>query len=79
MTEKLYYENPYQEELEAEVVAVSGSALILDKTIFYPEGGGQPHQQEQGGEGIGDVPLADEVDMRTVLDECKGHVRSSRP
>ena len=42
MTEKLYYKDAYSKEIEAEVVAVSGSSIILDKTIFYPEGGGQP-------------------------------------
>ena len=44
--EKLYYENPYQKEFTAEVVNViekeSNYHVELDKTYFYPEGGGQP-------------------------------------
>ncbi len=42
MTEKLYYGNGYLKETEAEVIAVSDRGIILDRTIFYPEGGGQP-------------------------------------
>ena len=44
--EKLYYENPYQKEFTAEVINVIEKEnkyhVELDKTYFYPEGGGQP-------------------------------------
>jgi alanyl-tRNA synthetase len=49
MTQKLYHDDAYQREFQAQVlerVAVGhGLGLILDKTCFYPTSGGQPHDQ----------------------------------
>jgi len=42
-TRTLYYEDPYIGEFEAKVLRVADSSyVVLDKTAFYPEGGGQP-------------------------------------
>ena len=45
-TRRLFYEDPYQREFEAEVVTCRSQGerylLELDRTLFYPEGGGQP-------------------------------------
>ena len=44
-TVKLYYEDSFLKEFEATVVSCAaretGFAVVLDKTAFYPEGGGQ--------------------------------------
>lgn len=40
-TEKLYYKNPFQKKFEAKVLGTIDNAIILDKTLFYPESGGQ--------------------------------------
>lgn len=37
-----YYQEPYRTELDAIVIAVDGEWVVLDRTLFYPEGGGQP-------------------------------------
>ncbi|MCK4937540.1 MAG: alanine--tRNA ligase [Methanosarcinales archaeon] len=42
-TEKSYYYQPEDLEFQANVVAVIDGNIILDRTQFYPEGGGQPH------------------------------------
>ncbi|MCG3216722.1 MAG: alanine--tRNA ligase [Candidatus Heimdallarchaeota archaeon] len=43
-TYEQYYDDVYQTEFEAEVIGVVNDYfLILDKTIFYPTGGGQIH------------------------------------
>ena len=46
-TKKLYYEDPFLREFTAAVISceeVKGGYLItLDRTAFYPEGGGQPY------------------------------------
>lgn len=39
---KIYETDSYVREFEATVVGVSGNKVFLDKTAFYPEGGGQP-------------------------------------
>ena len=45
-TEKLFYEDPERTEFEAVVLDVverdDGCDVVLDQTMFYPEGGGQP-------------------------------------
>ncbi|MCW3985754.1 MAG: alanine--tRNA ligase [Candidatus Bathyarchaeota archaeon] len=42
-TSRLYYENPYQTEFKSQVLRVlNNNQVILEQTIFYPEGGGQP-------------------------------------
>jgi misacylated tRNA(Ala) deacylase len=43
MTELLYHTDAYCREWDARVTAVDGSAVALDRTAFYPGGGGQPH------------------------------------
>ena len=40
-TEPLYRKDHYTKEFDAKVLWKSGSKIILDKTAFYPEGGGQ--------------------------------------
>ena len=46
MTEKLYYSDSYITEFCATIVGIESvnnkTAIILDKTAFFPEGGGQP-------------------------------------
>ncbi|MHC1636524.1 MAG: alanine--tRNA ligase, partial [Candidatus Methanospirareceae archaeon] len=41
-TVKMYYEEPYSTNFEATVLDAFDNFVILDKTLFYPEGGGQP-------------------------------------
>jgi misacylated tRNA(Ala) deacylase len=43
MTEPLYHTDAYLKEFEATVIAVEGGAIALDRTAFYPGGGGQPN------------------------------------
>src|SRR3989344_576748 len=44
MTEALYLKDCYLKEFDATVVSVKdGKYIVLDKTAFYPVGGGEPH------------------------------------
>ncbi len=38
----LYYSEPYRKELEARIIKKDGKRYLLDKTILYEGGGGQP-------------------------------------
>lgn len=42
MTELLYTTNAYLKEFDAAVVAQAEGGVVLDRTVFYPGGGGQP-------------------------------------
>jgi alanyl-tRNA synthetase len=47
-TEKVYYQDPYKQSFTTKLVKQAqdkngGYYVVLEKTIFYPTGGGQPH------------------------------------
>jgi len=42
LTELVFRSDPYLAACEARVIAVRGDAVELDRTVFYPTGGGQP-------------------------------------
>ncbi len=41
MTEKLYWEDAYQTQFNAQVKKIEEKGIVLDKTLFYPESGNQ--------------------------------------
>jgi misacylated tRNA(Ala) deacylase len=59
VTELLFREDPYLRACEATVVAVQDNAVVLDRTVFYPMGGGQ----------VGDTGT---LDALKVIDTRKG-------
>ena len=61
MTEELFLGDSYLREFEARVVRLDGREVVLDRTAFYPGGGGQP--ADRGALGIGPVRAA-VVDVR---------------
>ena len=42
MTEELFRQDSYLRECEADVIAVGDDGIVLNRTVFYPLGGGQP-------------------------------------
>ena len=43
LTELLYNTDSYLRECEATVTDVTDDGVVLDRTVFYPGGGGQPN------------------------------------
>jgi misacylated tRNA(Ala) deacylase len=71
MTEELFLEDSYLREFDARVIKLAGREVILDRTAFYPGGGGQP--PDKGTLGIGPVH-ANVVDARRGKDEASGGI-----
>ena len=40
-----YYQDPYVKEFETTVKKIDNNEVVLNDTIFYPTGGGQPHDR----------------------------------
>ncbi|HEU0167701.1 MAG TPA: alanyl-tRNA editing protein [Chloroflexota bacterium] len=64
MTDLLYQLDAYLREFDAVVTRVDGNAVYLDRTAFYPTGGGQPHD-------LGTLAGAPVVEVRKDGDEVK--------
>jgi misacylated tRNA(Ala) deacylase len=45
MTNLMYLQDAYVREFDATVVSVEGKYVVLDSTLFYAVGGGQPHDE----------------------------------
>ena len=76
-TEKLYYQDPFLTEFTATVLSCeagkTGFRVVLDRTAFYPEGGGQPADHGTlGGAAVTDVQEKDGV----LFHICDGPVET---
>jgi alanyl-tRNA synthetase len=59
-TRKLYYEDAYKTEFEAKVVSANAGDIVLDRTAFFPEEGGQSADTGVlGGFRVADVKIKD--------------------
>lgn len=54
-THRLYFDDSYLRRFAAHVVATRGNQVALDRSAFYPEGGGQPPDHGM----LGGVPVID--------------------
>ena len=72
MTEEIFRHDAYARTAEAQVVAVGEDGIELDRTIFYPEGGGQPSDQ-------GTVSGVAVVDVRKSDDGIRHVLAGPRP
>jgi misacylated tRNA(Ala) deacylase len=64
MTEMLFRDDGYLRSCDARVIAVDEHGIILDRSVFYPTGGGQP-----GDTGVLRLPSAEAV---VIVDTVKG-------
>jgi misacylated tRNA(Ala) deacylase len=74
VSEELFRENSYLKECDATIVAVDDGALILDRTVFYPLGGGQPGDTgtvswDGGSAAVIDTRYGEDGTIRHVLEE----------
>jgi misacylated tRNA(Ala) deacylase len=68
-TAALFDESPYETKFSASVVAIKANLIALDRTLFYPTGGGQPGD-------IGKFALSDGAELQ-VVDTFRDHENRS--
>jgi len=74
VTDELFRDDSYLRDCDATVVEIDNGALILDRTVFYPLGGGQPGDTGNlswagGSAAIVDTRYGDGGVIRHVLEE----------
>jgi misacylated tRNA(Ala) deacylase len=68
MTERIYSTKAYERAMEARVVEVDrdDGRVLLDRTVFYPGGGGQPHD-------VGELVIGDDrLEVARVTQDSRG-------
>lgn len=73
-TRRLFYERPFERKFQARVLGLVDGAVVLDQTLFYPEGGGQPGDRGLIRKGSGafrvvDVQAAGRVVLHRIAEE----------
>ena len=76
MTVALYYQDAYLQEFEAEVVRLDQGRAQLDRTAFYPGGGGQPADRGVLKTAAGDAQV---VDVKKEAGEIWHHLEGALP
>ena len=69
MSEELFRQDSYIKSCEAKVVAVADGGIELDRTVFYPAGGGQP-----GDSGIMRTQYGSELSVIDTLKDENGTI-----
>lgn len=72
MTEQLFREDSYLKSCDAVVTTADDGTIVLDRTVFYPMGGGQPGDTGQiswegGNIRVSDTRYGDDGDIRHVV------------
>jgi len=69
MTNELFREDSYLKECDATVISLDERGICLDRTIFYPRGGGQPGDSGTivGSDGV-ETPITDTIKDRETGD-----------
>jgi misacylated tRNA(Ala) deacylase len=80
VTELLYLRDAYLREFEATVVACRDGAIALDRTAFYPTGGGQPNDTGTlAGLPVTDVRKEGELVWHTIAGEPSPEIGATVP
>jgi alanyl-tRNA synthetase len=75
VTVRLYYQDPYLQHFDATIIETreldGRSAVVLDATVFYPTGGGQPHDTGTlNGVPVVDVAMVEDGSQVHILDDA---------
>ncbi|MGZ4918592.1 MAG: alanine--tRNA ligase [Halobacteriota archaeon] len=66
-TYKLFYDEPERTVFEAQIIGITGNGVILDRTLFYPGGGGQP-------EDVGQITTSSGIRVQVTKARAVDHV-----